>query len=63
MRALVTGGCGFIGYSLCQRLINDNHQVVVIDDLSTGYEENTIKDIQYYKLSIHELYKNLLNIS
>jgi dTDP-glucose 4,6-dehydratase len=37
-RALVTGGAGFIGHHLCERLIRDGWEVVdVIDDLSTGH--------------------------
>ncbi|MGK2931367.1 MAG: NAD-dependent epimerase/dehydratase family protein [Solirubrobacterales bacterium] len=40
MRILVTGGAGFIGSHLVDRLILDGHQVVVVDDLSTGREEN-----------------------
>ena len=39
-RYLVTGGCGFIGSHLCDSLIADGHQVVVVDDLSTGRREN-----------------------
>ena len=33
---LVTGGCGFIGSHIVDRLIIDGHTVVVVDDLSTG---------------------------
>ena len=40
MRTLVTGGAGFIGSNLVDRLINDGHEVVVIDNLSTGKKEN-----------------------
>lgn len=40
MRYLVTGGAGFIGSHLLERLIHDEHDVVVLDDLSTGRREN-----------------------
>ncbi len=40
MKALVTGGAGFIGSHLAERLLGDCHQVAVVDDLSTGSLEN-----------------------
>jgi UDP-glucose 4-epimerase len=40
MRALITGGAGFIGSHLAERLLDDGHQVFVLDDLSTGAFEN-----------------------
>jgi UDP-glucose 4-epimerase len=40
MRALVTGGAGFIGSNLVDALVADGHDVTVLDDLSTGYREN-----------------------
>lgn len=40
MRILVTGGAGFIGSHLCDRLIAEGHQVVVIDNLVTGNIQN-----------------------
>jgi nucleoside-diphosphate-sugar epimerase len=40
MRVLVTGGAGFIGSNLVHQLILDGHQVVVLDDFSSGYKSN-----------------------
>jgi len=40
MRILVTGGAGFIGSHLCERLVSEGHSVVVIDNLSTGRVSN-----------------------
>ena len=40
MKVLVTGGAGFIGSHLCQRLISMGHTVVAVDNLSTGVISN-----------------------
>jgi UDP-glucose 4-epimerase len=40
MRALVTGGAGFIGSHLVERLLSDGHDVVVVDNFATGRREN-----------------------
>lgn len=40
MKALITGGAGFIGSHLAESLIAQGHDVTVIDDLSTGQVKN-----------------------
>ena len=40
MRILVTGGAGFIGSHLCERLIHEGHSVTAIDNFSTGKASN-----------------------
>ena len=40
MRALITGGAGFIGSHLAERLLAQGHRVAILDDLSTGRLEN-----------------------
>ncbi len=42
MKALLTGGAGFVGSHLAERLLDDGHQVIVIDDLSTGSMDNIV---------------------
>jgi len=46
---LVTGGCGFIGSHVVDRLIDDGYIVVVLDDLSTGSMENLNQDAIFYQ--------------
>ena len=40
LRALVTGGAGFIGGPLCERLLSEGYHVVCMDNLSTGFLKN-----------------------
>ncbi|MEK6830546.1 MAG: NAD-dependent epimerase/dehydratase family protein [Nanoarchaeota archaeon] len=64
MKILVTGGAGFIGSLLVDKLVEKGYEVVVMDNLSMGREENLNKkakfylmDITYYKV-LNEIFKN-----
>lgn len=59
-KILVTGGAGFIGSNLVNRLIDEGHDVVVIDDLSTGKESYLNPQAKFYKLDICD--KNLSSV-
>jgi len=55
MKCLVTGGAGFIGSHLVDKLIKEGHKVVVIDNLSTGRKENLNPKAKFYKIDICDL--------
>ena len=52
MKVLVTGGAGFIGSHLTDRLIQHGHDVVVVDNLATGYRHNLNPRATFYKASL-----------
>lgn len=56
-KALVTGGAGFIGSHLADRLLKEGYEVVVIDNESTGYREYVPKEATYIKGDIRDLEK------
>jgi len=51
-KVLVTGGAGFIGSHIVDLLIKNNYKVVIVDDLSSGREENVNQKARFYKLDI-----------
>jgi len=52
MQILITGGCGFIGSHLVDALAQQSHQIVVIDNLSTGSLDNLHSPVAFYKEDI-----------
>lgn len=65
MKCLVTGGAGFIGSNLVDKLIQDNHDVIVIDNLISGKLEYVNSKSKFYQMdicnleSIKPLFKNI----
>ncbi len=54
-KILVTGGAGFIGSHLAERLDGQGHAVVVLDDLSGGFEENVVAPVRLVRGSINDV--------
>jgi nucleoside-diphosphate-sugar epimerase len=52
MRALVTGGAGFVGTNLVNRLVDDGHEVIIFDNLSTGNQKNINKKSKLFLIDI-----------
>jgi len=52
MRALVTGGAGFVGTNLVNRLVEDNYEVIIFDNLSTGSQYNINKEAKLFLIDI-----------
>jgi len=55
MKALVTGGAGFIGSNLVNALRELGHEPVVLDDLSSGYRENLVAGVPFVEGDVRDL--------
>jgi UDP-glucuronate decarboxylase len=62
MKVLVTGGAGFIGSHLCERLISQGHEVVCLDNFFTGRRDNIrhLLDYSRFELLRHDVCEPLL---
>ena len=52
MRCIVTGGAGFIGSNLVDKLIDDGHEVIIFDNYSTGKKENVNPKAKFFLVDI-----------
>jgi UDP-glucose 4-epimerase len=62
MRTLVTGGAGFIGTNLIKRLLKDGHDVVSIDNYSTGKKENHQEGCRYWDYDLSDRHCPVLEV-
>jgi len=62
MRVLVTGGAGFLGSHLCERLLADGHEVLCLDNFFTGRKANiaALRDIDRFELIRHDVTEPIL---
>ena len=62
MRCLVTGGAGFLGSHLCERLLNDGHEVICLDNYFTGRMANVahLRDNRNFELIRHDVTEPIL---
>lgn len=52
MKIVVTGGAGFIGSHLVDELVEQGHEVAVVDNLSTGYESQVNQSVNFFEIDI-----------
>ncbi|NJD38405.1 MAG: SDR family oxidoreductase [Geobacter sp.] len=62
MRILVTGGAGFLGSHLCERVLNEGHDVICLDNFFTGSKDNIIHlmDSHRFELIRHDIVEPIL---
>jgi UDP-glucuronate decarboxylase len=58
-RILVTGGAGFLGSHLCERLLNEGNEVLCVDNFYTGSKANIAHLLSYPYFEVLPIYINL----
>ena len=54
MKVMVTGGAGFIGSHVADAFVAEGHDVVIVDDLSTGVRENLNSAARFYEVDLRD---------
>jgi UDP-glucose 4-epimerase len=62
MKILVTGGAGFVGSHLCERLHADGHEVTSLDNYFTGSKENHIEGVTYIEGHTKDIEKHITEV-
>ena len=57
MKALITGGAGFIGYHLAKELLEQGYDLVLADNFSRGVEDTFLKDLERCREVTKEVYE------
>ena len=59
MKILITGGAGFIGSHLCERLLNDGNDVLCVDNYFTGTKSNIVHLLDKNQFELISKLKNI----
>ena len=62
MHILVTGGAGFVGTNLVKQLLKEGHDIISIDNYSTGKKENHIDKVKYIEGDIYNLMDHIATL-
>ena len=62
MKSIITGGAGFIGSHLCERLVDAGHEVIILDNFSLG-KKNNLKKVKDKITIVKKDIRNLNSIN
>jgi UDP-glucose 4-epimerase len=54
LKVTVTGGAGFIGSNIVRRLLEQGHEAVVLDDISSGFRENLVPGVPFHEADVRD---------